>query len=103
MVKSSLTNSYLEVSRMAIDLNKDDQLETSPKVKKEGKVQVDKVIINNLSKLVTFPSDIVKSEAVNVYSDRWRVNIWTIGDNNAKVEGSWFVVADPKGAVISFN
>ena len=103
MVKSSLTNSYLEVSRTAIDLNKDDQLETSPKVKKEGKVQVDKVIINNLSKLVTFPSDIVKSEAVNVYSDRWRVNIWTIGDNNAKVEGSWFVVADPKGAVISFN
>ena len=103
MVKSSLTNSYLEVSRMAIDLNKDDQLETSPKVKKEGKVQLDKVIINNLSKLVTFPSDIVKSEAVNVYSDRWRVNIWTIGDNNAKVEGSWFVVADPKGAVISFN
>jgi hypothetical protein len=89
---------------MAIDLNKEDeQLETSPKLRKEGKVQIDKVIINNLSKLVTYPAGYIKSEAINVYSDRWRVNIWTLGDNNARVEGSWFVVADPKGAVVSFN
>jgi hypothetical protein len=89
---------------MAIDHKEsDEQLETSPKLKKEGKVQVDKVIINNLSKLVTYPPGYIKSEAINVYSDRWRVNIWTVGDNNARVEGSWFVVADPKGAVVSFN
>ena len=75
-------------------------MESSPK---KFKPKVDKVILNNLSKLVTFPDSPIKCEAINVYDDRWRVNIWTSGDNNAKIEGSWFVVADSLGAVISFN
>lgn len=50
-----------------------------------------------------FPEEHIKCEVINVYDDRWRVNIWTSGDNNAKIEKSWFVVADSLGAVISFN
>lgn len=85
-----------------LGLDKDGPVESSPNPKKV-KPKVDKVILNNLSKLVTFPDSPIKCEAINVYDDRWRVNIWTSGDNNAKIEGSWFVVADSLGAVISFN
>jgi hypothetical protein len=84
-----------------LGLDKDGSVESSPL--KKVKPKMDKVILNNLSKLVLFPEEHIKCEAINVYDDRWRVNIWTSGDNNAKIEKSWFVVADSLGAVISFN
>jgi hypothetical protein len=99
MVKSIMANNQ-EVLMATLGLDKDGPVESSPK---KVKPKVDKVILNNLSKLVTFPDSPIKCEAINVYDDRWRVNIWTSGDNNAKIEGSWFVVADALGAVISHN
>ena len=97
MVESIMSNNQ-EVLMATLGLDKDGPVESSPK---KVKPKVDKVILNNLSKLVTFPDSPIRQ--INVYDDRWRVNVWTSGDNNAKIEGSWFVVADSLGAVISFN
>lgn len=72
------------------------------KIEQHTKARVDKVILHNLEKLVTFPGGIVKYQAVNVYDNKWRVNIWTVGDNNARVEGSWFVEAAHDGEIIRF-
>ena len=73
------------------------------KIEQQAKLKVDKVILHNLEKLVTFPTGIVKYQAINVYDNKWRVNLWTIGDNNARVEGSWFVEAAHDGEVIKFS
>lgn len=86
---------------MAVDL--DDEVALEPTPMQKGKAKMDLLILHNLSKKVEFPSGLIKSEAINVYGDRWRVNLWVIGDNNAKVEQSWFVVADLKGAIVSFS
>lgn len=86
-----------------VDLDNEQSLETSPKKEKERKARVDQVILHNLSKQVQFPSDVIKADAINVYGDRWRVNLWTIGDNNARVEQSYFVVADAQGGIVSYS
>ena len=87
---------------MAVDLD-DEKVALEPAPMQKGKAKMDLLILHNLSKKVEFPSGLIKSEAINVYGDRWRVNLWTFGDNNAKVEQSWFVVADPKGTIVSFS
>lgn len=70
---------------------------------KKPKASIPAKILTSLRKLVSFPDNPVKVEALNVYSTRWRVNVWTVGDNNARVEASWFVVATDKGDIVSFN
>lgn len=72
------------------------------KIEQQAKLKVDKVILHNLEKLVTFPTGIVKYQAINVYDNKWRVNLWTVGDNNARVESSWFVEAAHDGEVVRF-
>ena len=87
---------------MAVNLDDEEVASESTPLRK-GKAKMDLLILHNLSKKVEFPSGLIKSEAINVYGDRWRINLWVLGDNNAKVEQSWFVVVDPKGAIVSFS
>lgn len=83
---------------MTVEL-KPDAVETSPKSFKI----TSEMVLKSLASKVAFPSGAIKKEAINVYKNRWRVNIWTIGNNNARVEKSWFVVTDPQGEVTSYN
>ena len=87
---------------MAVNLDDEEVASESTPLRK-GQAKMDVLILHNLSTKVEFPSGLIKSEAINVYGDRWRINLWVLGDNNAKVEQSWFVVADPKGAIVSFS
>ena len=73
---------------------------------KKSKSDISKEIIPNLVKFLTkkdphfkLESSPIKIEAINVYPNRWRVNVWVWGANNAKVQDSWFVVTDSKGNV----
>ena len=58
-------------------------------------------IIAQLRKLYSFPENIIKVDAIKLYQNRWRVNVWVHSDNNAKVGASWFVVSDPDGSIIN--
>jgi hypothetical protein len=83
-----------------LDLDTEDKEQEEPK---KPKANIPAKILTSLRKLVSFPDNPVKVEAINVYSTRWRVNVWTLGDNNARVESSWFVTATDKGDIVSFN
>lgn len=75
-------------------------LESEQEIKSKPESVSDKIIAN-LKKIHRFPGNPVKVEAINLYSTRWRVNVWTIGSNNARVEASWFLVADSKGEIVT--
>lgn len=80
--------------------------DTDKEEKEETKSKPDSLaskIINNIRKTNQFPSSIIKVDAINVYGTRWRVNVWTWGENNARVEQSWFVVAGPKGEILQIS
>jgi len=83
-----------------LDLDPTEKEQDEPK---KPKANIPAKILTSLRKLVSFPDNPAKVEAINVYSTRWRVNVWTVGDNNARVESSWFVVATEKGDIVSFN
>ena len=82
---------------MATELK--DAVETSPKLQKV----TPEMVIKGMASKVKLSDNPIKKEAINVYKNRWRVNIWTIGDNNARVEQSWFVIVDQNGEVVSYN
>jgi hypothetical protein len=85
---------------MAVELKPEtDAVETSPKASKAKP----EVVLRNRASKVDFPPGAIKKDAINVYKNRWRVNIWTLGDNNARVECSWFVVTDADGGIISYS
>ena len=78
-------------------------VDTEQETEEPKKSKADKLagkIITHLRKLHKFPENVIKVEAINVYTTRWRVNVWTWGENNAKVEASGFVVVDLKGDVV---
>lgn len=80
--------------------------DTDKEEKEETKNKPDSLaskIINNIRKTNQFPSSIIKVDAINVYGTRWRVNVWTWGENNARVEQSWFVVAGQKGEILQIS
>lgn len=81
-------------------LESDQDQEVGKKVKPES---IASRILANLRKIHKFPDNPVKVEAINLYTTRWRVNVWTIGDNNARVEASWFVIADSKGEIVTIR
>lgn len=83
-----------------LDLDTEEKDQEEPK---KSKASIPAKILTSLRKLVSFPDNPVKVEAINVYSTRWRVNVWTVGENNARVEASWFVTATDKGDIVSFN
>lgn len=83
-----------------LDLDAEEKDQEEPK---KSKASIPAKILTSLRKLVSFPDNPVKVEAINVYSTRWRVNVWTVGENNARVEASWFVTATDKGDIVSFN
>lgn len=82
------------------DTNKEEKVE---KEETKNKPDMASKIINNIRKTNQFPSSIIKVDAINVYSNRWRVNVWTWGENNAKVEQSWFVESGPKGEILKIS
>jgi hypothetical protein len=82
---------------MATELK--DAVETSPKLPKV----TPEMVIKSMASKVKFSDNPIKKEAINVYKNRWRVNIWTTGNNNARVEQSWFVLVDSNGEVVSYN
>ena len=86
---------------MVTELENQESLETSPKSEKVN-VTSD-MVLKRLATKVDFPANYIKKEAIKLYSNRWRVNIWTVGNNNARVEKSWFVITDNNGDVVSFS
>lgn len=66
----------------------------------KGEPSMSNKIISNLKKIHPFPEDAIKVEVKPLYLNRWRVNVWVMGDNNAKVGASWFVLAAEDGSII---
>jgi hypothetical protein len=77
-----------------------DIIEEKPITQPKESTSVPNKIISNLKKLHAFPENIIKVDAIKLYLNRWRVNVWVHSDNNAKVEASWFVIAEPDGTII---
>ena len=67
------------------------------------KSSIENKILNNLKKICKFPDNQIKAEAIKVYSNRWRVNVWTDNANKTKIEASWFVIADADGGIIKVS
>lgn len=75
------------------------------KVEKKTKAKPsEENILTSLFTQVVKPTDIVKISCVNVYGDRYRINIWTSIPHpfmpvNGKITASYFVKVDSIGGV----
>lgn len=72
--------------------------------KKTKKKPSEDAILTSLFTQVVKPSDVVKISCVNVYNNRYRINIWTsvphaFMPKNGKISVSYFVTVDVDGSV----
>lgn len=72
--------------------------------KKASKKPEESAVLASLWTQVVKPSDVVKVAAINVYGNRWRVNVWTavphqFMPNMCRISSSYFVSADADGGV----
>jgi hypothetical protein len=87
-------------TKMAVNLDKEPK-ETKPKVAPKPD---DSVILMNLYKKVSRIDKTIRESVVNVYADRYRVNIWKSIENDfipnaGFIAASYFLVADKDGSV----
>lgn len=62
-----------------------------PKDAKEIKPDFGVIIRNMVVNILGKPKDFIKADAINVYDNRWRVNIWAKGPNGAKISDTFFI------------
>jgi hypothetical protein len=80
-----------------------EETEEKPNSQVKEKTNIENKIISNLKKTHKFPDNQIKIEAIKVFSNRWRVNVWTDNANKTKIEASWFVIADSDGGIIKVS
>lgn len=47
------------------------------------------------------PSELLRVSVVALWGDKFRVNVWTAGSAGAAIPNSYFVTADPAGAILA--
>lgn len=72
--------------------------------KKSSKKPEESAILASLFTQVVKPDDVVKVAAINVYGDRYRINVWTsvphqFMPNLCRITASYFAKVDPDGGV----
>lgn len=58
-----------------------------------------KTICNNVLQILGRPAEFLKIQALNVYMNRWRVNLW----QKQAIPDSFFIQVDEKGNITSSN
>ena len=74
----------------------------------QSNADTQEIIIEQIKKCIQIPKNLLKIEAINVYDNRWRVNMWcqTLPNHDTLVETyrithSWFIVCKPNGDINS--
>lgn len=95
-LKELLSKPEEEMTKIAV---KEKPVQEAPKLeeKKKADIQPIKEIV---LKILGKPKDFMKIDAINVYDNRYRVNIWVKNDNGAKISDNFFVKFD-SGQIIS--
>ena len=96
-LKELLSKPEEEMTKIAV---KEKPAQEAPKAEEKKKPDVHPMIKEIVLKILGKPKDFMKIDTINVYDNRYRVNIWVKGNNGAKISDNFFVKFE-NGQIVS--